>query len=106
MSNIPLPIVEIELKHIRHHLSYVLGQHSQAYKEALDRAIAEFCTPENFYREVKLTVDVELNRAVRDKVTEYLRGAVAREVVEQAATEALINVLKSIKLPGSTHGNE
>ena len=97
MNNIPNAVIDIEIRQLRSQLGYMLGEHSQAYKAALDRAVAEFFTAESFYAAVKRAVDTELRRAVQEEIETCFRGVYAREALAQATSEVLRGALKDIK---------
>lgn len=73
MSNIPLPIIEIELQRVRQHFSYMLNAHLDEYKDLFNTSVADFCKSDAFAAAINKNVREAITAGIATEVQAYFK---------------------------------
>ena len=87
--NMPIPIIRLEMDAMRHALALAMTDYVAQYDETLQRAIANFCTPDNLDRIIMAETDRILGQIIREEVRSWFTHGAGREVIKQAVAQRL-----------------
>lgn len=91
-KNMNLPIIRLEIDHMKQSLWVALSEYSTQMDENLKEAINEFCTPENIKRIITETANKVMAQTIKEEVTKFfIHNGEGRKVIAQAVKEKLLN---------------
>lgn len=88
-----IPIIRFEVQGMKHSMILALSEHAAKMDASIQRAVEDFCTPENIDAVVRATAKEALDMAVREEVRNFFGyGKAGRAAVREAVQHWLNEV--------------
>lgn len=87
--NVPMPIIKLEVEHMRHTLAVALSEYTLQFDDILQKTINEFCAPGNLQRIMNDEANKVLDQVIRDEVKNWFWTGEGREVIKKAVYKKL-----------------
>lgn len=76
-----IPILKLELDHMRHSMAIALTEYTQRLDETLHQAVEAYCTPENLTRVINEQVEKTMGDVIKDEVRVWFTHGDGRKVI-------------------------
>jgi hypothetical protein len=85
----PIPIIKLEVDHMKHTMAIALSQYTAQLDQNLQEAVEKFCTPENLKRIIEEEAHKQLDIVIREQVKQWFVYGEGRAVIRQAVEQKL-----------------
>ena len=93
MSN--LPIIRLEVDRMKYTIQTIISQHASEMDEGIQRAVDEYCTPENIQRVVTHEVDRCAKACISEAVHDFFGyNGLGKQVIKDEITARLEAMFK------------
>jgi hypothetical protein len=83
------PIIRLEVESMKHTMLYHLMQYSAQMDETLQKAVENFCTPENLETIIMNETSKVLDRVIREEVSRWFVHGEGRAAIKAAVEKRL-----------------
>ena len=84
-----LPIIKLELDHMKHEISCMLSDHNNEFGAMIQDALERELTLENLQDKIDYQVRIALDKAIKDLGTSFVLRQAFRESFEQLVIDQL-----------------
>ncbi len=89
MGNTPIPIIQLEIRHLKHSMAVALSEYVMSFDEMLQDSLHNYCTPENLRAVIEQETRRTLDIVIKEEVRKWYTTGDGREVIKKAVEQKL-----------------